>query len=329
MMAASPPVIVFFWPGSPWASKVTSYLALRAIPYAACHQPITMPRPDLARLGVAYRRIPVTAIGGDVYCDTLLILSALEKTFKDSTYRSLTATTPEHKALEYLLEKWTDQAVFPQAADCIPLDHPLVMDEGFIKDRTEMWGDDWAPNARAKKRGPGVVQMRGFFSFLENTILSDGRDWLLATDKPMLADIQTAWIFEWMLSLEGSFPDTVISEKIHPKTFAWCKRYRTAVDEATNAISKPEQISGEEAVERLEQASIRSNVQVDEHDPLGLRQGQSVEVAPIDTGMSGVQKGKLVGLSETEVVVGSKTQKGGEVLVHFPRWNFQVVSAAV
>ena len=95
-----------------------------------------MPRPDLADLGVDYRRIPVAAIGEDIYCDTLLILSALEKTFSGSTYPSISATTPEQKALEYLLEKWTDQAVFPQAADCIPVDHPLVVDEGFIKDRS-------------------------------------------------------------------------------------------------------------------------------------------------------------------------------------------------
>jgi glutathione S-transferase len=327
-MAADLPVIVFFWPGSPWASKVLSYLALRGIPYSACHQPITMPRPDLTNLGVAYRRIPVTAIGGDIYCDTLLILSTLEKTFQQSAYRSLSATSPEHKALEHLLEKWTDQAVFPQAADTIPLDHPLVVDTGFIRDRTELWGEDWNPEARAKKRDPAVEQMRGFFSFLENTILSDGRHWILGTDKPMLADVQSAWIFEWMLGLDGSFPTDLISDQIYPKTFAWCRRYRTAVDEATNASSKPEEIDGAEALKRITRSTTYASPKMDLNEPLGLREEQKVEVSPIDTGMTGVQKGRLLGLDQTEVIVSSTTKSGEHVPVHFPRWNFKVIPAA-
>jgi hypothetical protein len=35
-------------------------------------------------LGIAYRRIPVLAIGNDVYCDTSLIASTLERRFKAS-----------------------------------------------------------------------------------------------------------------------------------------------------------------------------------------------------------------------------------------------------
>lgn len=44
--------------------------------------PMTLPRPDLAdQLGVKYRRIPVLAIGNDVYCDSSLIASVLERNF--------------------------------------------------------------------------------------------------------------------------------------------------------------------------------------------------------------------------------------------------------
>ena len=46
---------------------------------------MTLPRPDLAdRLGVTYRRIPVLAIGKDVYCDSSLIASVLERRFPAS-----------------------------------------------------------------------------------------------------------------------------------------------------------------------------------------------------------------------------------------------------
>ena len=43
---------------------------------------MTLPRPDLAdRLGVKYRLIPVLSIGKDVFCDSSLIASALERNY--------------------------------------------------------------------------------------------------------------------------------------------------------------------------------------------------------------------------------------------------------
>ena len=188
-MSGQPEVTVFYWVGSPWAAKVVSYLSLRGIPFTECHQPITMPRPDLASLGVKYRRIPVVAIGKDFYCDTLLILEKLEKIFPSAKQGPLGGKAGEQKGMTKLLEKWTDLAVFPKAADCIPLDHPLVQDPKFIQDRTELWGESWERDVREKKRAAGLVQMKAFFDFLEHDILSDGRDFILGTKTAMLADI--------------------------------------------------------------------------------------------------------------------------------------------
>lgn len=185
----APEIIVFYWPGSPWASKVVNYLALRGLPYTECHQPITMPRPILADLGIKYRRIPVVSIGKDIYCDTLLIIQKLESIFPTEGHRTISAQTVNEKVLEKLLEKWTDAVVFGKAADCIPLDHPLVQDPKFIKDRTELWGEDWNKSEREKKRPEGLVNMREFFDFLENTVLSDGREWVLGGKDITVADI--------------------------------------------------------------------------------------------------------------------------------------------
>jgi hypothetical protein len=44
-----------------------------------------LPRPEISDLGVGYRRIPVLAIENDVYCDTSLITSVLEKRFPASS----------------------------------------------------------------------------------------------------------------------------------------------------------------------------------------------------------------------------------------------------
>ena len=73
-----------------------------------------MPRPDLARLGIAYRRIPVLAIGRDVYLDSRLILQKLEGLYPPSeAHPSLAARTGEHVAIERLFSRVsTDGGLF-------------------------------------------------------------------------------------------------------------------------------------------------------------------------------------------------------------------------
>lgn len=294
-----------------------------------------MPRPDLEALGVNYRRIPVVAIGEDIYCDTLLILQKLEQFYpaesdggSDGIKPRLGAVTPEMKALELLLEKWTDVLVFPRAAaDCIPLDHPLVQDEKFIKDRAELWGESWDRETRAKKRPVALVNMRECFDLLENTILGDGREWIGGSEGPTLLDIHSAWIFDWMMQLDGSWPEDLISSKRYSKTFAWCGRYRQAVD---GASGKNEVIEGPEAYKRVMAAgAVESRLTgVDGHDPLGLKEGDTVKVAPMDTGYTAAETGQLLVLDAMEVVIETKTKpKEGpadSIRLHCPRWNFSI-----
>lgn len=150
-------------------------------------QPPTLPRDDLSALGVAYRRIPVMSIGRDVYCDTRLMLSKLEERFPEG---ALGARQPEHHAIQELLEKWTiDGGVFNRAAQLIPTDMPLFNDPKFIKDREELSGRSWAKEDVAKMRAEALADMREMFNLLETTLLADGREWILKTEKPSLTDI--------------------------------------------------------------------------------------------------------------------------------------------
>ena len=86
-----------------------------------------MPRPDLAeRLGVTYRRIPVLAIGKDVYCDSSLIAAALERRFPPAAgYPTLfPARRGGGKAdtgmIKALCMTYADRALFPLAAENLP-----------------------------------------------------------------------------------------------------------------------------------------------------------------------------------------------------------------
>lgn len=149
-----------------------------------------MPRPDLEAIGVKYRRIPVMAIGRDVYCDTRLMLDKLEQLFPEGV---LGASQPDQKAVEKLLEKWTiDAGVFARASQLIPTSMPLLNYEKFAKDREEFSGRSWDKKQIAAMRPESLAHIRESFSFLERTLLADDREWILKTEKPSLADIEGA-----------------------------------------------------------------------------------------------------------------------------------------
>lgn len=146
-----------------------------------------MPRPDLTALGVAHRRIPIVAIGRDIYLDTRLILRKLENLF--ATPHLLSSSDPGERAHAELLERWTiEGGVFARAGKLIPSEMPLLKDEKFRKDREEYSGRSWSPEDRKSERLEALVEMRGYWDLLEG-ILGDGRDWIQGTKEVGLGDI--------------------------------------------------------------------------------------------------------------------------------------------
>ena len=147
-----------------------------------------MPRPDLEAIGVRHRRIPVMAIGRDVYCDTRLMLDKLEELFPQDALR---ASQPDQQAVQKLLEKWTiDAGMFARASQLIPTSMPLLNDPNFTKDREDFSGRSWDKKQIEAMRPESLAHVREGFSFLERTLLADGREWILKTDEPSLADIE-------------------------------------------------------------------------------------------------------------------------------------------
>lgn len=181
-------IILFHYPFSPFAKRIVWYLKLRNIPYAECIQPLTLPRPDLAELGINYRRIPLLSIGRDIYYDTRLILARLEKSFPaSSAYPALSA--PQNKGLEALLEKFTvDAGIFSKAAQSLPPDLPVMKDEKFLKDREDFTGTSWTQADRVKGYPEALAHIKHAFDILE-ALLADGRQWIGGTEKVSLADI--------------------------------------------------------------------------------------------------------------------------------------------
>ena len=143
---------------SPFATKVKNMLTLKRIPHKRvtvrshgklmhynghpmpCLQVTSiLPRPELADvLGIKYRRIPVLAIGNDVYCDSSIIASVLERRFPASQgYGTLFPRrkgggNPDIGVAKAIAMFWTDRAMFPLVADCLPYEK---FEATFVRDR--------------------------------------------------------------------------------------------------------------------------------------------------------------------------------------------------
>lgn len=171
-----------------------------------------LPRPDLARLAIAYRRIPLLAIGRDVYLDTRLILRKLEGL--PGVAAPPLGVPPsgrtEALALERLLSVLTTSTdLFAQAAALLPESLPLMQDPLFRRDRRDFFhggqqqqqqqpGSDREGHNRsdvandegregggedaleqAALRAEALHALRTAFHLVEHTLLADGRRWIL------------------------------------------------------------------------------------------------------------------------------------------------------
>lgn len=91
MAPGTPAVVLFGYDSSTFTLKARLALRLKQIPYTFVPVPTIMPRPLLRdNFHLTYRKIPVLAIGREIYCDTSLVIEALEHFFPEGEgYQSL------------------------------------------------------------------------------------------------------------------------------------------------------------------------------------------------------------------------------------------------
>ncbi|KUJ24252.1 uncharacterized protein LY89DRAFT_776399 [Mollisia scopiformis] len=330
MSPASELPILLYHLGSPLSKRIIWYLALRGIPYIQCMQPRILPRPDLARLGINYRRIPILSIGRDVYLDTRLILQKLEH-LHPSKPRLAALATPEHRAIEHLLEVLAiDSGLFKSVVQLMPAHLPQLQDPAFLRDRADLLEGMmvFTPEALTAARPNAINEVKNVVEFLETTLLADGRDWVLGTHGPSIADIEAVWLLHWISAVPGALPPDQISGVLYPRVFSWIERFQRTVSSAEKLISAPQTVDGEQAMEIIVTSLFNETEGlVDENDPVvkqqGLEKGQFVQLWPTDSGSRHKDNGKLVSMDNKEVVI--ETAAGDAVVrVHAPRHGFQV-----
>jgi glutathione S-transferase len=286
-----------------------------------------MPRPDLELIDVGYRKIPIMAIGKDIYIDSRLIISKLEELYP---YSTLTPVTPAEAGIRKLFESWTiDGGIFANAVKLIPYwqETGFLSSNAFVDDREKLVGRRMTAESMKAGRPDGAQHIQQAFDLLENTFLADGRDWVLRTRKPSLADIDAIWPFKWLLmepTMKDSLPAEHFGKERYPKVYAWVARFVAETEKKRKELGMATALDGKAMAERTLGASSPEDVSFVDGDPLGLSKGENVEVYPSDYGQMGKSTGNLIGLTIHEVVI--KNSKG--LHLHFPRWSFSIKRVA-
>lgn len=340
MAQSTPPIILFTYPESVVGRRMDWYLTLRNIPHYHCRVDTKMPRPVLARIGVHYRRIPVLAVGRDIYCDSRCIIDHLERLYTDVPKLGHDAASqPYEQGLERILENWAfDGGLFMRTAQMIPPDAALMLAKEWIADREELSGRSFNTESMRAGLPDALSHARLHLQIVEDNLLADGREWLSGKATPGLSDVHVLWIFDWMMrskkmmGMRNAYPE-LLNEKNYPRTIAWCDRMEAAFLAAREKHGAPKQLSNDEVVSMIEQAGYWEPEQlpIDETDPTGLKRGDETDLIALDsasaTGIKRRDVGKLAGLTVTCATVSTKTKNDVDVRIHYQRANVRVAKA--
>ena len=337
MAQETPPIILFSYPESVVGRRTEWYLTLRGIPYHVCRTDTKMPRPVLDRLGVHYRRIPVLAVGRDIYCDSRCILEHLERLYTASP--QLGSPDSFSEGMERILESWIfDGGPFARTAGLIPADASLALKQDWLDDRRELTGVNFNAESLGRARPDALSQTRIHLQIVEESLLADGRKWLGGNDGPGISDVHAMWIFDWMMrpkermGMRHAYP-WLLNDKNYPKTIAWVDRMEEAFQTARRSNGAPKQLSDDDVVQMIESSTYweSNQLEIDQHDPSGLRRDDTVDLIALDsapaTGVSRRDVGKLAELTVRNATIESNTKNGTDVRIHYQRANARVAKA--
>ncbi|KJA30040.1 hypothetical protein HYPSUDRAFT_32093 [Hypholoma sublateritium FD-334 SS-4] len=327
MSSEAPAVILYRYDTSPFTHKVDNVLALKNVPYQRVQVSPLLPRPEITEyLGINYRRIPILAIGNDVYCDTSIITAALERRFPPSQGYGTIFPKGKHSGkadtgmIKAFAKSYAEAVLFAPAVTMIPWQ---ALPEAFIKDRSALVGGPIDPQAMVARRPAAESILTTNMALIEEQ-LSDGRDWLFDTELPGLADISVHFILAWARGFPGT--EALFDKSKNPHVIQWLDRLSKFFKEhASQNISIV--IKGEDAANKIISSTHESYdfVGFDEREAsrLGVSAGDTVQIAPEDTGRNYPTTGTLVALNREEFILEVSAPQG-LVRVHFPRVGFTV-----
>ena len=280
--------------------------------------PMMMPKPDVVALTGGYRRTPILQIGADVYCDTALIARVLERVAPSAPTLFPYGDRLEGRAMSHFADNVLFNITVPvgfQPNGMMKLFHPEMSADtlaAFGKDRAAM------RQGGTVRRGP-LNECRANMAQLLPGIEAQlaARPFLLGAT-PSECDFALYHVLwpVWMV------PATRALLEPFPKASSFIQR----MSEFGNTKPSAE-ISSEEALAIAKKSTpvAIKNAEAVELDGISL--GDAVQVMPVDYGLDPV-KGELVQCSADEIAVRRTDPRAGTVVVHFPRFGYQISKAA-
>ncbi|MEQ8495800.1 MAG: glutathione S-transferase N-terminal domain-containing protein, partial [Gammaproteobacteria bacterium] len=184
-------LILHHYDEAPFAEKIRLVFGIKNLAWHSVIVPSAMPKPDLMPLTGGYRRTPVFQIGADIYCDTQLIASLLER------LEPTPSIFPDgNPGLAMALGSWangpyvvTSVAIYMGAED--PFAGTLALPAHFHEDRKKMWRKQFDTDALGPRLASYRSQLDAHTAFV-NEQLADGRAFLLG-DRPGWVDMHAMW----------------------------------------------------------------------------------------------------------------------------------------
>jgi glutathione S-transferase len=308
----APIVVLFGYESSTFTLKARLALKLKQIPYTFVEVPSMMPRPLLKdNFNLTYRKIPVLAIGKEIYCDTSIIIEALEHFFPESEgYQSLYPLAADGRNYRPLIRGfasyWTDRPLFRVACGLMPAS---IWASAFGRDREGLIGHKIDAEKLGKKIPENLSKLDLHLSILEPLFEGGNGGFIFSTEAPSLADISLYYELKWGEEvgsgnytqhitagetkddkLEGAAP--ILNAQRYPGLFKWYKMIEMYFENLPSTEEKSESfddvLKKMKASTTLGRKSLLLPTPRSTHAELdkksGLEEGTFVSITPDDTG---------------------------------------------
>lgn len=295
---------------SPYAEKARLMLGHKGLAWRSVKVPRIAPKPDLVALTGGYRKVPVLQIGADVYCDTRLIAEVLDSLQAEPSLRARAGHFDE------IVANWVDTLLFGRAvgftfgalADLLP--------DALLEDRAALRGAPLEREALKRALPMATQELHTHIAWLDTALRSPSP--FVNGETPGNGDF-TLYATLWFLA-NGRFDFS-----IYPSVQSWMTRMIAIGHGQRQDISAEEALV--EAAAALPAVLSTPANPTDPTDATGLSLGQAVQVTPEQLGHGTSVTGELVSLLPHRLTLRLRSERCGEVHVHFPRTGYRLKAA--
>lgn len=217
-----------------------------------------LPRKDLEELGITYRRIPLLAIGKDIYADSTKVIDiTMSKLAKSGAL----TTSPHDKAYE----DWGANA-FQEVLGLVP---QQALSPEFVKDRETIFPILKRPDLKTL-RPSTLAGFRQRCKQVEDIFLANGGPFING-DKLSLADVHVIFGLRWAFNDLGAANDIGCGKDAFPKLWKM-------IDSLPPA--KPEVLSTDDMLKQIRESGYSADgpSSVMKDDPYAIEAGTKVTI---------------------------------------------------